>query len=122
MNHLTIKQKLAFGIGLPTTIMVLVGMIIFLNLKSIQTTNQWVTHTHKVLGEANGIVASAVDMETGMRGYLLAGKEKFLEPYNRGRSLFEQQVESLKKPSAITHHKCNFSRRLDKPSLNGKQK
>ena len=31
------------------------------------------------------IEAAAVDMETGMRGYLLAGQEGFLDPYTDGR-------------------------------------
>jgi signal transduction histidine kinase len=31
------------------------------------------------------LVSSLVDQETGMRGYLLQGREDFLEPYNTGR-------------------------------------
>ena len=42
------------------------------------------------------ITASAVDMETGMRGYLLAGKEEFLDPYKSGMKAFESRVKDLK--------------------------
>ena len=40
----------------------------------------WVDHTHEVLASAARVVAFAVDMETGMRGFLLAGQEGFLDP------------------------------------------
>ena len=46
-------------------------------------TRGWVDHTRAVLSKAAGIVASAVDMETGMRGFLLAKEDAFLEPYGR---------------------------------------
>ena len=42
------------------------------------------------------ITASAVDMETGMRGYLLAGKEEFLDPYKSGMKAFASRVKDLK--------------------------
>lgn len=41
----------------------------------------WVEHSERVIGNANEITKQMVDMETGMRGYLLAGEEAFLEPY-----------------------------------------
>jgi methyl-accepting chemotaxis protein len=34
-------------------------------------------------------------METGMRGFLLAGKEEFLEPYEAGRKKIEILVKNL---------------------------
>jgi len=64
--------------------------------KLVSETTGWVTHTHEVIAEANAILASAVDMETGLRGYLLAGKEEFLEPYNAGQKRFGELVAKLK--------------------------
>ena len=65
--------------------------------KLITDTTGWVEHTHAVIAEANEILASAVDMETGSRGYLLAGKEGFLEPYNAGGKKFQDLIASLSK-------------------------
>lgn len=58
---------------------------------------KWVKHTQNVIKEAMRIEAAAVDMETGMRGYLLSGKEDFLAPYNNGKTSFDSKVENLKK-------------------------
>ena len=58
---------------------------------------QWVSHTYRVIEKANAILASAVDMETGMRGHLLAGRDEFLAPYRTGRDRFKTQVAELSK-------------------------
>jgi methyl-accepting chemotaxis protein len=63
---------------------------------SIVGTNERVEHTFKVLGQATDIVGSAVDMETGMRGYLLAGKEDFLAPYKGGEKATYERIGALK--------------------------
>jgi methyl-accepting chemotaxis protein len=34
-------------------------------------------------------------METGMRGFLLAGKDEFLDPYRQGKQNFYQQLAVL---------------------------
>ena len=65
------------------------------NASATQDALDWVNHTYKVIIQAKDILAAAVDMETGMRGYLLAGDEVFLEPYDAGRSLLNDRVDVL---------------------------
>ena len=38
----------------------------------------WVNHTHEVIADTKDLLATAIDMETGMRGYLLQGKSNSL--------------------------------------------
>ncbi len=64
-------------------------------LTTLADNESWVAHTNRVIEAANAILAAAVDMETGMRGYLLAGREAFLEPYVNGSEAFFQQVSAL---------------------------
>ena len=67
------------------------------SLKIVTDTTGWVTHTYEVIAEAKSILAAAVDMETGMRGFLLAGKEEFLDPYKAGKATFFEERAALKK-------------------------
>ncbi|MFW8634724.1 CHASE3 domain-containing protein [Cribrihabitans pelagius] len=62
---------------------------------SIRNAMGMVDHTHEVIEQAMGIVAAAVDMETGMRGFLLAGKDEFLEPYEAGQQSIETLIGDL---------------------------
>ncbi|MBF0368883.1 MAG: CHASE3 domain-containing protein [Magnetococcales bacterium] len=70
-------------------------MVAISNIGQISETNKQVEHTYKVLAEASAIVGSAVDMETGMRGYLLAGQDGFLDPYRGGETATYSQISSL---------------------------
>jgi hypothetical protein len=72
-SNLNTKPKILIGICLPLVLLVGLGGVAINSISSIVGTNKQVDHTHNVLSEASSVVASAVDMETGMRGYLLAG-------------------------------------------------
>ncbi|MBT5034363.1 MAG: HAMP domain-containing protein [Rhodospirillaceae bacterium] len=76
--------------------LILVGVVIN-SIGSILETEKAVDHTHEVLSEASAITRSAVDMETGMRGYLLAGQEGFLAPYLEGEKKTYVGIAALKK-------------------------
>ncbi|MBT3381246.1 MAG: response regulator [Lentisphaerae bacterium] len=58
-------------------------------------TAEWVSHTHRVIGQAHLIEKLLIDMETGQRGYLITGNEAFLQPYNDGVSAYETAMENL---------------------------
>ena len=97
LNRLSFKAKLLLGYGLILSLMLIVTLVVFFSVRSLVNNMNWVNHTHKVLTKASAIEAAAVDMETGMRGYLLAGKEEFLEPYNGGNQRFESLIDELSK-------------------------
>ena len=72
------KPKILFGVLSPMALLLLLGAIAVYNISSITQTSKWVDDlvalsAPEVLAMAGGIIGSAVDMETGMRGYLLAG-------------------------------------------------
>ena len=57
------------------------------------------------------IIKDVVDSETGERGFLLAGKDWFLEPYYMGQLNFSKHVEQLEK--MLTADKENLKRLSD---------
>jgi methyl-accepting chemotaxis protein len=92
---LPLRVKIFAGSGIILLLLVIVGLISMSSTNHLTKTNQMVDHTHKVIREANDILAAAVDMETGMRGYLLAGEEAFLEPYHAGSQTFHAKITAL---------------------------
>lgn len=91
------KTKILAGVCLPLALTTVIGGTALYNIDKITTTSTWVDHTRVVLGEASDIVASAVNMETGLRGYLLAGKEEFLAPYKEGETAVYAQIAELQR-------------------------
>jgi methyl-accepting chemotaxis protein len=94
-DHLNFKTKLLSSYGVILALMLLISVVVFTSVKSLEFTFSWVKHTYLVLQDASKIEASAVDMETGMRGFLLAGKDEFLEPYNSGKKRFYTGIDKL---------------------------
>ena len=97
MKSMGLKTKILAGVCSPLILLLILGGIAMFNINSIVTTSGWVDHTRKVLASAAGIVGSAVDMETGMRGYLLAGEDGFLNPYTEGEKITYSRIEDLQK-------------------------
>jgi len=94
-ENLKFKTKLLSGYAIILLLMLMITGMVFFSVKSLVKDFGWVNHTHEVLADASSLEAAAVDMETGMRGYLLAGKNEFLAPYNQGNKTFNTLIQSL---------------------------
>ena len=56
---------------------------------------QWVDHTDQVLGQSRRLLRLLVDMETGVRGYLLTGDDVFLQPYREAAKAIDSEYRAL---------------------------
>jgi two-component system, sensor histidine kinase and response regulator len=83
--NLNIKNKIILGKSLSLVLVVILAIASYARIKSMVETANWVEHTHLVLEKSSSIEKLVVDMETGERGFLIAGKEEFLEPYEAGK-------------------------------------
>lgn len=89
LRNMSLKWKLVLGFSTPLVLMLVIAITVYSSLDKLLETSKWVNHTHKAIGIGNDISGSLVNMETGLRGYLVAGKEGFLEPYVKGKKDFE---------------------------------
>ena len=92
-----LKVKILLVNSIITLLLFTVCFISYFGIAKLDHANFWVDHTHKVVRKAERILAAAIDMETGMRGFMLAGKNEFLEPYNGGKERFYRLINELKK-------------------------
>ncbi len=96
LDKTKLSTKLALGFSLPILAMVIIATMIFNSMASLLEAGRWVDHTHQVIEEGNSMLTSMVDMETGMRGFLVAGDDAYLEPFVAGQNAFRQTVTELK--------------------------
>lgn len=96
-SGLGLKVKMLLASCGPLVLVVVLVSLCYASINSLLDSNKWVNHTHEVIAKAKNIEAMAVDMETGMRGYLLAGKDEFLDPYRNGEKKFYSQIKELQK-------------------------
>lgn len=95
-SKLSLSGKVIFSSVVSFGFLALVALVATLSVNTLTSTNKWVDHTHNVIQESLLIEAAAVNMETGMRGYLLAGKEEFLEPFKSGSKDFLERIKKLR--------------------------
>jgi methyl-accepting chemotaxis protein len=97
---MSINKRLYASFGLIVAIMVTLLSIAYINFSKLSQANGWNVHTYEVLQGQEAILGSLVNMETGARGFALTGDAGSLEPYNAGRSAFDQALERTRKLTA----------------------
>ena len=97
MDDQSFRRILARNITLPLAAGVVSAGVFVILLIYLITTMNWVEHSERVIGSANEISKEMVDMETGLRGYMLAGDEAFLQPYVLSKPKAAASIETLLK-------------------------
>jgi len=95
-KNLKFQTRIILGNSVILLIMAVVGLIVYLSVNSLIQNSNWVNHTRKVIAHGNDLVSDMVNMETGMRGYLVGGKDEFLEPYHKGKKDFDKMMAETK--------------------------
>jgi PAS domain S-box-containing protein len=92
----TFDKGLVVGLGLVAALLVINAWLTYRNTHQLDQDAGMVAHTHEVLDQTGDVLLTLVDAETGQRGFLVTGKDNFLEPYNTALDHLEQRVTSLK--------------------------
>ncbi|HEY9737256.1 MAG TPA: CHASE3 domain-containing protein [Trichocoleus sp.] len=89
------RRRLVYAITLPIVLLLLLsGVSITQVFRLIEALN-WIDHTDRVISQANQTQKLLLDIETGIRGYLLTGEADFLEPYEQASVIIETSFDNL---------------------------
>ena len=91
----TLDKGVLVGIGLVVALLVVNTELAYRNTRHLYEEAGWVTHTQEVLGLTEEVLRTMVDAETGQRGFLITGKENFLEPYHQALARLNQSIRAL---------------------------
>ena len=92
MKNVSLGRKILAGFIGCTIILIVVAVISFRNGEKFVDTNQWVNHTYQVLNELEKIMTNTSDIQTGMRGFVITGEEKYLRPFNQARLTLQEGI------------------------------
>lgn len=96
MNRLSVRAQLLWGFGLVIAIFIVASILVSIQFNENLKNNRWTAHTYEVLLESQNILASLINIETGQRGYLLAGEDSFLAPLRQGEEDFRKAYETIR--------------------------
>lgn len=91
----THTKLIVIALLLPIVSFGIVGIISYYEINNFVDNENWVKHTYQVIGQADDVEKSMLDIETGERGYLLTHNTAFLEPYNSGIAHIHAQLDLL---------------------------
>jgi PAS domain S-box-containing protein len=92
----TFDRALLAGIGVIVGLLILNALLAYRNTRQLDEDAASVVHTHQVIDSIGKILLDLVDAETGQRGYLLTGREEFLEPYQAALGSLERDLSTLR--------------------------
>lgn len=69
---------------------------IYRNSQRLLRDDAWVAHTHEVISHVEGLLRSLIDLETGQRGYVIAGDPVFLEPFDKELATVPHRLSLLR--------------------------
>ncbi|MBC5773826.1 CHASE3 domain-containing protein [Pontibacter sp. KCTC 32443] len=89
-----LSVKLFVGFLLISALFTAVAIVNFRLSEEVIKNTQWVSRSQIVVRNSAALQRNIIDLETGIRGYLLNGNETFLIPYSQAKaqlpSLFEE--------------------------------
>jgi CheY-like chemotaxis protein/CHASE3 domain sensor protein len=76
-----LDPRTAFGLAVAVLFFLASGTVAYLNVRVLRDDTRKIVHSHEVIIALNGLLSAVQDAETGQRGFLLTGRESYLDPY-----------------------------------------
>ncbi|MBF8961883.1 CHASE3 domain-containing protein [Pontibacter sp. FD36] len=105
-----LSTKLFIGFVLISLLFTTVAIVNFRLSEDVIENMRWVTRSQIVVRNSASLQRNIIDMESGLRGYLLNGNEVFLEPYHEAKRLLTRLREDVRNYTASESQK----QKLDK--------
>ncbi|MCF5658735.1 methyl-accepting chemotaxis protein [Pseudomonas syringae] len=99
-SKLSISQKLYFSF---VAIVILIAVLVasaYRGFDQVEEATNSNVHTYQVLSDAQLALEQLINIETGMRGFVIASKDAFLEPLVAGQKRFTEELDSLRRLTA----------------------
>ncbi|MBP3953748.1 CHASE3 domain-containing protein [Gemmata sp. G18] len=109
----TFGRLLTAGFGFAALAVLFVGIIGYSSVARLIETGRKVSRTHQVRRELSELQARLTDAETGQRGYVITGDERFLAPYVTGLEQIKVLTAQLRVLMADTSEQIRGLDRVD---------
>ncbi|MCZ6654572.1 MAG: CHASE3 domain-containing protein [Planctomycetota bacterium] len=95
--NMTIGKKMGLGFGVLLALVATLALVVLFHLANMHRQFSFVIqHDAPVIANARQLLTLVVDMETGQRGFVITGKDEFLEPYEKALASFSDLLNEEK--------------------------
>lgn len=96
MLNSAFKRQVLVGFTITMIFALISAITSCISLLSTRKSDAWQSHTYDVINKIQALDVMIISAETAMRGYILTGSEKFLDPYDQNIDKIIPAVNSLK--------------------------
>ena len=96
LSNLKIGTRLYLAFGAVIALLAILVASAQANFSRLSEANGLNIHTYEVMGEANALLESLINIETGERGFALTGKDSSLEPLASGQRSFTEHLQKIR--------------------------
>ncbi len=89
------RRLLLNAVLVPPGLMLVVAVLLVVQITRLVRDSGLVAHSDAVLAAANEVQKLTIDLETGVRGFLVTGEDRFLEPYDHARDRIAAATDDL---------------------------
>jgi methyl-accepting chemotaxis protein len=94
--NMKIGTRILLGYGLALVVVGATGVVAWRAIAELTDSAHWVAHTHVVRETLAATLSSIKDAETGQRGFVLTGEERYLAPYTEALRVVDSDVRKLR--------------------------
>lgn len=95
-RQLKINQIVPLGFGIVFLLMSATTLFSQWAKNNLIESSRWLIHTYDIELLLCSLEKDLVNTETGQRGFVFTGDERYLEPYTNGKTTFHKHVVALK--------------------------
>ena len=106
----SVGTKIGAGFGLALVILMLIGGGAYRSTRVLISNSRWVVHTDEVMMNLERLFSLLQDAETGQRGFVLTGADRYLAPYNDAVPRVQPAISAIKR---LTADNPNQQRRIE---------
>jgi PAS domain S-box-containing protein len=110
--HQATRKIVGVGIGLLAVLLLVNATIGYRQINQLFEQSQWVIHTQKVENALARLLQGMTDAETGQRGYLLTGQQRYLAPYKNARQDYEAWIDKIAELTADNPEQAEHTEKL----------
>jgi signal transduction histidine kinase/CheY-like chemotaxis protein/CHASE3 domain sensor protein len=96
MTH-TLRFRMAVASVALCAIVGAVFAVLLLSIRDLRSSSQMARHSEEVLVASGDLQASVLDLETGVRAYVITHNERFLQPWLEARTSLPEQSRQLER-------------------------
>ena len=92
---MSVGARIAAGFLAGLVLIAAIGLSAYVSTQRLIEQNRSVAHTYEVVKDLEHALSALKDAETGQRGFILTGEDRYLEPYDAAAGEIQHDIDAL---------------------------